>query len=126
MITNALAQRSDNMADRAAVTADHAIRSTQYAVNGAFDSLADSVQDLRHQAAPALERGIERAGALRQRGIDSVRHGTRQLRETAHSGAEHARGYVRDEPFKALLIAAATGAIVAGLLSWLGRPDPRR
>ena len=38
------------------------------------------------------------------------------VKEEAAVISERARGYVRDEPVKALLIAAAAGAVISGLL----------
>lgn len=120
MITNANAQASNNLADRAATSADHAIRSTQYAVNGALDTLAANVQDLRHQAAPLLERATGQANALVHRGADSVRATSQQLRAVARQTSDDTKGYIRDEPVKAVLIAAATGAVLMALLNLLG------
>ena len=120
MITNANAQASDNLADRAATSADHAIRSTQYAVNGALDTLAANVQDLRHHTAPLLDRATGHASALVHRGADSVRATSQQLRAVARQTTDDTRGYIRDEPVKAVLIAAATGAVLMALLNLLG------
>lgn len=125
MITNANTQHSDNLADRAASSADHAIRSTQYAVNGALNNLAANVEDLRHQTAPLLDRASGQASALAHRGADSLRHTSQYLRDSARQTSDNTRGYIRDEPVKAVLIAAATGAVLAALVNLLGHSRNR-
>lgn len=125
MITNANTQHSDNLADRAASSADHAIRSTQYAVNGALNNLAANVEDLRHQTAPLLDRASGQASALAHRGADSLRHTSQYLRDSARQSSDNTKSYIRDEPVKAVLIAAATGAVLAALVNLLGHSRNR-
>ena len=43
------------------------------------------------------------------------------LREKAQMASEQTVAYVKDEPVKSMLIAAATGALLMGLVSLLGR-----
>ncbi len=109
----------NNLADQAALSADHAIRSTQHMANEALDSLAGSVQDLRQQASPLLDRASERASALAQRGVDAVRGSSQQLREQAHRASDGTLNYIKDEPVKSMLIAAATGAALMALVGLL-------
>ena len=125
MITNANTQHSDNLADRAASSADHAIRSTQYAVNGALNNLAANVEDQRHQTAPLLDRASGQASALAHRGADSLRHTSQYLRDSARQSSDNTKSYIRDEPVKAVLIAAATGAVLAALVNLLGHSRNR-
>lgn len=116
-----LAEQTNNLADQAAMSADSAIKSTQRVTNEALDSLAGSVQDLRQQAAPLLERATSQANALAQRGVDTVRDTAQQLRERAFRASDSTVNYIKDEPVKAMLIAAATGAGLMALLSLLTR-----
>ena len=120
MITNALTDplnQSNRLADQAAQSADNAIKATQRVANQALDGLADSVQDLRQQAAPLLNRGAEQAGALAQRSVDAVRDSTQQLRDKALRVSDSTINYVKEEPVKAMLIAAATGAALMALVN---------
>lgn len=116
-----LAEQTNNLADQAAMSADSAIKSTQRVTNEALDSLAGSVQDLRQQAAPLLERATTQASALAQRSVDTVRDTAQQLRERALRASDSTVNYIKDEPVKAMLIAAATGAGLMALLSLLTR-----
>jgi len=116
-----LAQRGQDMADKAAGTAQSAIQSTQRAADSALDSLSSKVEDLRGQAAPLLNRVSSQAEAAARRGIEAVRDTSQQLREKALRASDSAVGYVKDEPIKAMLIAAATGALLMGLVALLSR-----
>jgi ElaB/YqjD/DUF883 family membrane-anchored ribosome-binding protein len=114
-----------NLVDQAAGTADHAIKATQRVANHALDGLADGVESVRKDASPMLSRATERAAALAQRGADAVRDGSRQLADTAQRASEGTVNYVRGEPVKALLIAAAAGAALMALVSLVTRSHDR-
>ena len=92
---------AQNFADKAATSADTAIRSTQRVTNDAFDSLSGGVQNLRQQAAPAMEH----LNDVAQRSVDTVRDRARQLRERAMRVQDTTVYYIKDEPVKAMLIA---------------------
>jgi ElaB/YqjD/DUF883 family membrane-anchored ribosome-binding protein len=119
--TKPLAQQGQDVADKAAGTAQSAIQSTQRAAEGALDTLSSKVEDLRSQAAPLLNRVSSQAEAAARRGIEAVRDTSQQLRERAMRASDSAVGYVKDEPIKAMLIAAATGAALMGLIALLSR-----
>ena len=108
---------SNNLADQAAHSADNAIRSTQRLANEALDGMAGKVGELRAEAAPLLSRASEHASAMAHRGIEAVRQGSQQLRDSADQASSRTIGYIKDEPVKSMLIAAATGAALMALLS---------
>lgn len=105
-----------NIVDRAADSANSAIRSTQNVTNAAFDRLGEKVDSVRDQASPIIDRISEQAEAVTRRSIDAVRDSSVQLRERASQLSDTTAGNIRDEPLKAVLIAAATGAALMGLL----------
>ena len=116
---------ANNLADQAAASADHAIRSTQKAANGALDSISGTVHDLREQASPMLNRATEQVSALAQRGVNTVRDTSQQLRDKALRASDSTVSYIKEEPVKAMLIAAATGAALMALVSLMGRASQR-
>ena len=125
-MTTTLPEESSNpLSDQAAQSADQAIKSTQRLANTALDSLSGTVQTLRNQAAPLLNRAGEQASALAQRSVDAVRDSSQQLREQAQRVSDGTANYVKEEPVKALLIAAATGALLMGVISLLSRSSQR-
>ena len=121
MIANKPFEPSSNLADQAAQSADEVIRSTQRVANETLDNLAVRVQDIRHEASPFLNRASEQANMLAQRGVDAVRDTSQQLREKAHHVSDSTVAYIRDEPVKAMLIAAATGAALMALINLVSR-----
>lgn len=110
-----------NLADQAADRANSAIRSTQNVTNAAFDRLTDKVEDVRDQAAPLINRLSSQAETAARRGLDAVRDTSAQVRETALKASDSTVAYIKDEPLKAMLVAAATGAALMALVSLLGR-----
>jgi ElaB/YqjD/DUF883 family membrane-anchored ribosome-binding protein len=119
MFANQTPETQNKLVDQAGASADQAIRSTQRVANDALSSLAGTAQNLREHAAPMVDRVAERASALAHQGVDSVRERSHQLSDSAHRVADGTRHYVQDQPVKSLLIAAATGAVLMGLLSFL-------
>ena len=114
-------QEASGFADQAADTANSAIRSTQNVTNAAFDRLSDKVESARDQAAPLINRLSTQAEAAARRGADAVRETSAQLREKALRAQDTTVGYIKDEPIKSMLIAAATGAALMALVSLMGR-----
>ena len=100
--------------------ADPAMWSAQRMANQAPDGLAGDLQDVRQQAAPLLNRTAEQASVLAQRGVDAVREGSRQVRDQALRASDGTLHYVREEPLKSMLIAAAIGAALMALVSLKG------
>ncbi|KNZ31472.1 MAG: hypothetical protein AD742_15790 [Methylibium sp. NZG] len=125
MFTRKASDDANAVADHAAQSADKAIKSTQRVANESLDGLASSVQDLRNQAAPLLNRVGEQAGAMAQRGVDAVLESSAQLREKALKASDNTVSYIKDEPIKAMLIAAGAGAALMAMLSLMTRSRDR-
>jgi ElaB/YqjD/DUF883 family membrane-anchored ribosome-binding protein len=119
--TKPLAQQGQDMADNAAAGAQNAIRSTQRAADSALERMSEKVDEVRSQAAPILNKVTSQAEAAARRGIDAVRDTSQQLREKAVQASDMTVAYVKDEPIKAMLIAAATGALLMGIISLMSR-----
>ena len=109
------------LVDTAADGAEYAIKSTQRVANDALNSLSDTVQDARKQASPVINRAAEQAAALAQKSLDAVRESSQAVREKIVTAQDYTSTYIRDEPLKAMLIAAATGAALMAMLSLLNR-----
>nr|MDP2190402.1 hypothetical protein [Rhodoferax sp.] len=60
-----------------------------------------------------------------QRGVDSVRETSQQLRDKAQQASATTVNYVKHEPVKAILIAAATGAALMALISLISHSRGR-
>lgn len=119
--TKPVAQQAQDTADQAAAGTQNAIRSTQRATDQAFDTLSNKVDDVRNAAGPTLARVSSQAEAAARRGMEAVRDTSQQLRERALRAQDTTVGYIKDEPIKSMLIAAATGALLMALVSLMGR-----
>ncbi len=85
------------------------------------ESITTSIQDAADQVAPLLNRATDEANALTQRGLHAVQDGALQLREKASRTGEATVRYIQQEPVKSVLLAAATGAVLMGVISLLSR-----
>jgi ElaB/YqjD/DUF883 family membrane-anchored ribosome-binding protein len=119
--TNNLSQQGQDALDKGTSTAQGAVRSTQRAADSAFDAMSEKIDEARGQVAPMLSKVSSQAEAAARRGMDAVRDTSQQLREKAVHAQDMTVAYVKDEPVKAMLIAAATGALLMGLISMMGR-----
>ncbi len=88
-----------NLLDRAAATADQAL-----------DGLSNQAHNLQQDASH-----------LGQKGMQAMRDGTHQLRDSAQRASDGTLEYVKAEPVKSLLIAAATGAALMALIGLMSR-----
>lgn len=90
------------------------------------DGAERALHSVRERVAPSAERWAAQAEDLAHRGMEAVRDQTGQLRERARVAGDRGLQYVKDEPVKAVLIAAAAGALLALLLGSRSRNDARR
>src|SRR4051812_3386694 len=88
-------QSTSEFADKAAESADAAIQSARQRANDAMDGFSNTVQSVKDRTTATLER-------LRPQ-LDQVTN------------------YAKEEPTKALLIAAAAGAGIMGLVALMAR-----
>lgn len=119
-------ETSTPLVDRASHAADQAIKSTQNVATQTVDKLAGAMQDLRHDTLPVLNHAVEGVSAFAHRSVDSVRDASHQLRVKAEQASESTASYIRHDPLKSVLIAAATGAALMALVSLLTRNNNRR
>ncbi|MBC7483112.1 MAG: hypothetical protein H7337_14725 [Rhizobacter sp.] len=120
-----LGTEASNFADTAADSASSAIRSTQNVANNAFNRLNDKVDAVREQAVPLINRISTQAEAAARRGAEAVKETSAQLREKAVRAQDTTVGYIKEEPIRAMLIAAATGAALMALISLASRSPNR-
>jgi ElaB/YqjD/DUF883 family membrane-anchored ribosome-binding protein len=119
-------ESTNTLADQAAHTATDAINATQRAANSTLDSLNNTVQDLRKQAAPLLNHAAETANAYLHQGMDAVHDGSNKVRAQARRASACTVNYIKDEPVKSILIAAAAGAVLTALVRMASRSHDDR
>lgn len=93
------------------------------------DALLHNGVDAAHQAVSGLSESARRlqadAALLRQHSLDALRDGSQRVRQHAQRAGERSVGYIRDEPLKSVLVAAAAGAGLMALFSLMGRRNRR-
>jgi ElaB/YqjD/DUF883 family membrane-anchored ribosome-binding protein len=113
------------LVDQAAESADHAIQAAQRVATDALDSLAGALHALRAQAEPLLDGAADETHAAVHRGLNALHDRSRHLRASARHASDSTVGYIRHDPVKSMLIAAATGAALMGLMSLMRGPRDR-
>ena len=83
--------------------------------------MGDKIESARDQAVPLINRLSSQAETAARRGVDAVRDTSAQVREKALKASDTTVAYIKDEPLKAVLIAAATGAALMALVGLLSR-----
>ncbi len=119
--TKTYVAQAANGGDQVATAFDHAGKAAQHTVDNALDSLSAGVEDLRSQATPLIDRLSTQAGDAAKRGFNAVRDSSQHLREQAVRASDSTVAYVKEEPVKAVLLAAATGALLMGFFSLIRR-----
>ena len=88
---------------------------------GTEQVLADAVQEGSERITPALVKAAEEAESLVRRSAEALREQTTHLRERAAGATDRTAAYIRDEPLKSVLIAAAAGAALMAIANLVVR-----
>ena len=108
MFSHSMSESSNAIA-QAADSADRAVRSVP--------RLARGVRGLLDGAAPLLDEAGDRLDTLSPRGLEAVRRRSRRLQDQALHASDSTLHYIRGEPVKSVLIAAAAGAALMALFT---------
>lgn len=87
----------------------------------ALGSLSKGAEDLRTHTPKALSRAAERIEVMAQRGLERAGEFKEEARRQVGVANERTVTYIKEEPVKSMLIAAAAGATLAGLFALLTR-----
>ncbi len=86
----------------------------------------DTAHKLMEQAAESAGAAIQSTQRLASQAVDGVSHSlqtaSKQVRDNAHMVSDRTITYIRDEPVKSMLIAAATGAALVAMARLVSRP----
>ena len=110
-----------DLSDRAANKADQALQSTRRMGHDVAQAVQSGIDGLREGVPTAISRATTQAEDLTRRGIERARQASAAVRDKATRVGDQTVGYIKDEPVKAMLVAAAAGAVAALLIGWLGR-----
>ncbi len=118
--------QANGLIDQAAHAVEGAIASTEQAANNAVGTLTEQVHHVHDDIAPVLAHAADQAASLAHRGVEGAREASRQVQVRAEALSNSTAHYIQEQPLRSLLIAAATGAVAAAVISWLRSPRARR
>lgn len=107
--------------DDAATAAKSGIDASSVSADKAINATAQKLSEWNQSAAPKLKQGVDQTKVWIDDKTTKLRDTAQAARDKATDMTDQVVGYTRDEPVKALLIAAAVGAGLMGLLSLMGR-----
>lgn len=111
----------DAIAQQATDKADQAIGQARKAADGALDTLQEKASHLAAVAPGTLSRVAAQIDDITRRGIDRAKAASETAKEQAARAGDRTVGYIKDEPVKAVLVAAAAGAVLAVCIGALSR-----
>jgi len=114
------------LAHEAAQAAERSMRSIQSTTQQGLDRMVGELEDAQAQTSSAIKQLTREAESLRHRGMDAVRESSHQLREKSAHMRDATTTYIQHEPLKSMLMAAAVGAALMGLVTLLNRSGDRR
>jgi ElaB/YqjD/DUF883 family membrane-anchored ribosome-binding protein len=103
-----LAKQGQNLADIAADKVQGGIRE-------AGAALSSKVDEIHADAAPGFRQTAARVQAMGKQGFDAVSEVAGRARDTVSSTSQSIIEYTKENPVKALAIAAASGALLVTL-----------
>lgn len=109
------------LSNDAATVARSVVQSTERAAHQGIDRVADSLDSARTHTSDALKQFAHDTESLAHRGMDAVRDSAGQLRDKSVHAKDATANYIQHEPVKSVLMAAAVGAALMGLVALLSK-----
>ena len=116
MDTHDFADKGQAMADKAADKIQSGIRGAKQTAESTASNLSERVESVRSNVGPTLGSAADRANRLVSRGVNAVSGATQRARDTFTDTQDSVVAYTQENPVKALMIAAAAGAVLVTLL----------
>ncbi len=110
--TGSFAKTGQALADKAADKAQSGIRRAQETAKDAGNVLSSTIEDVRSEAGTAIHRSSQRLQSASKQGLDAISETAGQARAVASNAADSILAFTKKNPFKALAIAAASGAVL--------------
>jgi len=114
---NDFSKQGQELADKAMNKVQGGIQDAKRTVNRAADQLSSNADQLRSETKPLIRKAAQQTNAFAQ----SVGEATQRIRAAASQASESATKYAKENPVKAILIAAASGAVLATLFHTISR-----
>jgi ElaB/YqjD/DUF883 family membrane-anchored ribosome-binding protein len=111
-VTGSFAKTTQALADKAADKAQSSIRVAQDTAKDAGNVLSSRLEDVRSAAGTAVRRDLRRPQSMGKQALDAITDMASQARDVASNASESIVAYTKKNPVKALVIAAASGALL--------------
>ena len=118
---NKVADTARHLTEGALQGAQSAVKATREAADTTMTKAEESVKEWREGVDPAISDLAAKAQALAEKSINYCAHTGKRLREQMDDYTDATTRYVRDQPGKSVLIAAAAGAAFALVTMALSR-----
>jgi ElaB/YqjD/DUF883 family membrane-anchored ribosome-binding protein len=125
-IETRIRSRAESLTDQAAGKSEQAIETARSAADGALEALHDKVDALHDMIPGAFSRAAARVDDMTRRSIERARQTSNDMRDRAAYAGDRTVAYIKDEPVKSILAAAAAGAALAALFAMLSRARAAR
>jgi F0F1-type ATP synthase membrane subunit b/b' len=90
-------------------------------VDNAADRVHKGISGARQTATKIGETAADQAQTILERGIDSAKAAAQRVRDSATQASESLVTHTKENPVKAILVAAASGALLLTLFNALSR-----
>ena len=107
--------------DKAANVATDAISATEHHADHATHKVASKIEEAALQLKPVMENTSEVLDSAMQKVRAALHDASDQLRTQTQKASDLAVDYTKAEPLKAVLLAAATGALLMGMVTMMAR-----
>lgn len=119
--SNDLAKQGQDFADKAADKVQSGVREARQTANKVGNKFSSDLEAGRSQASPSIKKVAEQAQSIVGQGIDSARAAAQRVRDGAAQASDSLVTYTKENPVKAILVAAASGALLLTLFNALSR-----
>jgi ElaB/YqjD/DUF883 family membrane-anchored ribosome-binding protein len=116
---NTFGKQGQAVADKAADKVQAGIREAQQTARAASATLSNKVDELRSDTGPMIGEAAGQAQNMLKQGLNAVGDATQAVRDTASDATDSVISYTKENPVKALLIAAVAGALLVTIVNAL-------
>lgn len=110
--TNNFAKPGQSAAEKATDKIQGGIRDAQRTVNQVGDQLSNKAEEVRDDVAPVIKKVADQTQAFARQSMKTVSDASRQIADSATQVSDSVISYTKTNPVKAILIAAASGALL--------------
>jgi ElaB/YqjD/DUF883 family membrane-anchored ribosome-binding protein len=118
-VAGGFAKTGQALADKAAEKAQSGVRVAQDAAKGAGDALSGKIEDVRSEAGTVVNRSVKRVQSAGRQRMAAMTDMAGQARDMASNASDSIVAYTKQNPVKALAIAAASGAVLYAVIKAL-------